>query len=117
MADYVAVAHLDQLSPGPDGGDRTGLAVALFNVEGTVFAMEDACRHAGAPWGAVNCAARLSLSCPRLAVRRPHGQAINEPDDRVARFLVGSWTALSWSRSTRGAAWVGGRTWCLPRPR
>ena len=46
MADFVAVAHLDQLPPGR-GMTVTvrGLAVALFNVAGTVYALEDACRH------------------------------------------------------------------------
>jgi len=52
MADFVAVAHLDQLPPGR-GMTVTvrGLAVAIFNVAGTVYAMEDACRHAGASLG------------------------------------------------------------------
>lgn len=46
MADFVAVAHLDALPPGR-GMTVTvrGLAVAIFNVAGTVYAMEDATFH------------------------------------------------------------------------
>jgi nitrite reductase/ring-hydroxylating ferredoxin subunit len=90
MAEYVAVAQLDQLPPGRGMVVTVqGLAVALFNVEGTVYAMEDACRHAGASLGGGELRGPL-VRCPahgwRYDVRT--GQAINEPDDRVACFLV-----------------------------
>ena len=52
MADFVEAAKLDQLAPG-QGMTVTvrGMAVALFNVDGTVFAMDDACLHAGVSLG------------------------------------------------------------------
>jgi nitrite reductase/ring-hydroxylating ferredoxin subunit len=52
MADFVAVATLDQLAPG-HGMTVTvrGVPVALFNVEGTVYAIDDTCRHAGVSLG------------------------------------------------------------------
>jgi len=90
MADFVAVAHLDELPPG-QGMVVTvrGLAVALFNVEGIVDAMEDACRHAGASLGAGELRGSI-VRCPahgwRYDVRT--GQTIHEPDDGGARFLV-----------------------------
>ena len=53
MADFIEVGKLDQLAPG-QGKTVTvrGVAVALFNVNGSVFAMEDACLHAGVSLGA-----------------------------------------------------------------
>ncbi len=53
MADFVEAATLDQLAPG-HGMTVTvrGVPVALFNVEGTVYAIADTCRHAGVSLGA-----------------------------------------------------------------
>ena len=90
MADFVAVAHLDQLPPGR-GMVVTirGLAVALFNVEGTVYAMEDACRHAGASLGAGELRGTI-VRCPAHGWRYDvcTGQTLNEPDYGVACFPV-----------------------------
>ena len=88
MADFVAVAHLDQL---PSGRGMTvtvrGFAVALFNVEGTVYAMEDACRHAGASLGGGELRGPI-VRCPahgwRYDVRT--GLTSHEPDYGVASF-------------------------------
>ena len=90
MADYVAVAPLDQLPPGRGIVVTVqGVAVALFNVEGIVYAMDDACRHAGASLGGGELRGPI-VRCPahgwRYDVRT--GQALNEPEDRVACFLV-----------------------------
>jgi nitrite reductase/ring-hydroxylating ferredoxin subunit len=48
MTDFVEVAKLDQLAPG-QGMTVTvrGVPVALFNVDGTVYAIDDTCLHAG----------------------------------------------------------------------
>jgi nitrite reductase/ring-hydroxylating ferredoxin subunit len=53
MAEYREVAKLDQLAPG-QGMTVTvrGVDVALFNVDGTVFAIDDICLHAGVSLGA-----------------------------------------------------------------
>jgi 3-phenylpropionate/trans-cinnamate dioxygenase ferredoxin component len=52
MADFVEVAKLDQLAPGQGMTVMVhGMDVALFNVDGTVFAMDDACLHAGVSLG------------------------------------------------------------------
>ena len=67
MAEYVEVAQLDQLATGT--GRVVTVAnkeVALFNVEGTVYAMDDVCLHQG-----------MSLGCSPLAGKivtcRAHG--------------------------------------------
>ena len=53
MADFIEVATLDQLPPGAATTvSVNGIDVALFNVEGAVFALRDACAHAGASLGA-----------------------------------------------------------------
>jgi nitrite reductase/ring-hydroxylating ferredoxin subunit len=56
MAEFIEVARLDDLPPGR--GTVVTVAnkdVALFNVDRTVYAMDDACRHQGG-----------SLGCSRL---------------------------------------------------
>jgi nitrite reductase/ring-hydroxylating ferredoxin subunit len=52
MADFVEVAKLHQLAPG-QGMTVTvrGVPVALFNMDGTVYAIDDAYRHAGVSLG------------------------------------------------------------------
>ena len=52
MTDFVEVAHLDQIQPGT--GSRfnvVGTEVAVFNVDGSLYAIADACPHAGGPLG------------------------------------------------------------------
>ena len=65
MADFVAVARLDQLAPG-HGMTVTvrGVPVALFNVEGTVDAIDDTCRHAGVSLGSGELRGTLSGVAP-----------------------------------------------------
>jgi 3-phenylpropionate/trans-cinnamate dioxygenase ferredoxin subunit len=52
MTDYVRVATLEQV---PAGKGRvvfvTGRTVALFNVEGQIYALDDSCPHAGSSLG------------------------------------------------------------------
>jgi nitrite reductase/ring-hydroxylating ferredoxin subunit len=52
MADFIEAARLDELPPGT-GTCVTiaGKDVALFNVEGAIYAMEDSCLHQGLSLG------------------------------------------------------------------
>jgi nitrite reductase/ring-hydroxylating ferredoxin subunit len=52
MADFIEVAGVDELPPGT-GTTVTvaGKDVALFNMDGTIYAMEDACLHRGLSLG------------------------------------------------------------------
>lgn len=52
MAEYVQVARLDELPPGR-GSTFTvaGKNLALFNIDGTIHAMDDGCLHAGGSLG------------------------------------------------------------------
>jgi nitrite reductase/ring-hydroxylating ferredoxin subunit len=52
VAEFIEVARLDELPPG--SGTVVTIAdkdVALFNVEGTVYAMENTCLHQGQSLG------------------------------------------------------------------
>jgi len=53
MAAFVGVAWLEQLPPGDAMTVTIGdIKIALFNVGGTVHAIDDLCLHAGASLGA-----------------------------------------------------------------
>lgn len=48
MTEFVAVASLDQVPPGTATTVCVnGIDLALFNVDGTVYALQDGCAHAG----------------------------------------------------------------------
>jgi nitrite reductase/ring-hydroxylating ferredoxin subunit len=90
MADFVEVATLDQLAPG-HGMTVTvrGVPVALFNVDGTVYAIDDTCRHAGVSLGAGELRGNI-VRCRAHGWRYDvtMGHAMNEPDCRVTRYPV-----------------------------
>lgn len=53
MAEFVEVASLEQIAPGRSlVVDVAGKSVALFNVEGQIYAIDDSCMHQGASLGA-----------------------------------------------------------------
>jgi nitrite reductase/ring-hydroxylating ferredoxin subunit len=53
VTDFVRAAMLDQVPPGTAMTVCVnGTEVALFNVGGTVYALQDACAHAGSSLGA-----------------------------------------------------------------
>jgi 3-phenylpropionate/trans-cinnamate dioxygenase ferredoxin component len=50
MAQWVKVAQVGELAPGEKKQlDLDGVEVALFNVDGEYYAIEDVCTHDGAP--------------------------------------------------------------------
>ena len=52
MANYVEVANLEQLPPGRGTAVTIeGKDIALFNVDGTIYAMDDGCLHQGLSLG------------------------------------------------------------------
>jgi nitrite reductase/ring-hydroxylating ferredoxin subunit len=53
MADFLEVASLEQIAPGHSMVVKVaGKDVALFNVKGRIYAIDDACVHQGASLGA-----------------------------------------------------------------
>jgi nitrite reductase/ring-hydroxylating ferredoxin subunit len=52
MAEFVKVASLSELAPGSAKAvEVKGKAIALFNVEGTIYATDNTCLHQGGPLG------------------------------------------------------------------
>jgi nitrite reductase (NADH) small subunit/3-phenylpropionate/trans-cinnamate dioxygenase ferredoxin subunit len=51
-ADFIPIAQLDDLPPGTCTSIETGeLGIALFNIDGQVYALDNTCPHAGGPLG------------------------------------------------------------------
>jgi nitrite reductase/ring-hydroxylating ferredoxin subunit len=67
MTEFIEVAALDQIVPGTSLVLQvSGISVALFNIDGTIYALNDSCAHAGASLGAGKIEGKL-VTC------RAHG--------------------------------------------
>jgi 3-phenylpropionate/trans-cinnamate dioxygenase ferredoxin subunit len=80
MAEYVAVAKLEEVKP----GERIVLDVnehyvALFNVDGTYYAIEDLCTHDDGPLGDGELSGTI-IECPR------HGAQFDITTGKVVRM-------------------------------
>src|SRR5215469_8865010 len=48
MAEFVEAGRLDEIPPGTGATVKiAGISIALFNVDGTIWALNDTCPHAG----------------------------------------------------------------------
>jgi nitrite reductase/ring-hydroxylating ferredoxin subunit len=64
MPDFVEVLNLDQLPPGKGTTVTVGdKKVAVFNVDGALYAMDDSCLHTGASLGAGKLKGKI-VTCP-----------------------------------------------------
>jgi 3-phenylpropionate/trans-cinnamate dioxygenase ferredoxin subunit len=69
MADFVRVAQASELPPGGKKLlDIDGRAVALFNVDGTFYAIDDICTHDGGPLADGELRG-CEIECPRHGAR------------------------------------------------
>lgn len=69
MAQWVKVAQVGELAPGNKKQiDVEGLAIALFNVDGQYYAIEDICTHDGAPLAHGRFRGN-EITCPRHGAR------------------------------------------------
>jgi 3-phenylpropionate/trans-cinnamate dioxygenase ferredoxin subunit len=69
MSDFVKVAVRDELPPGGKKlVDLDGRAIAIFNVEGQFFAIDDICTHDGGPL-AEGTLEGAEIRCPRHGAR------------------------------------------------
>ncbi len=90
MAEFIEVARLDELPPGR--GTVVTIAdkdVALFNVEGTVYAIEDACLHQGQSLGSSSldgCVVTCRAHGWRYNVKT--GNTLHVPDYGVQTYSV-----------------------------
>jgi 3-phenylpropionate/trans-cinnamate dioxygenase ferredoxin subunit len=69
MPQYLQVAVCSEIPPGGKKlVDLDGRAIALFNVEGTYFAIDDVCTHDGGPLAEGELEG-TSIRCPRHGAR------------------------------------------------
>jgi nitrite reductase (NADH) small subunit/3-phenylpropionate/trans-cinnamate dioxygenase ferredoxin subunit len=90
MGQFITVAKIDELLPGTcKSVEVQGIVVALCNVEGTVYALDNTCPHAGGPIGEGTLVGDV-VTCPwhgwRFNVRT--GERPENPDFRLARCEV-----------------------------
>jgi nitrite reductase/ring-hydroxylating ferredoxin subunit len=86
----MRVAAVETLPPGEGRVvDAGGKAVALFNVDGALYALDNACPHRGGPLGEGDLAGPV-VSCPWHAWRWDvtTGVNVNNPAVRTACFPV-----------------------------
>ena len=90
MAEFVKVANLSDLGPGSSMTvEANGKAVALFNVDGTVYALDNTCLHRGGPLGEGFLEGDV-VACPwhmwEYNVRT--GEKLGDPSLKVATYPV-----------------------------
>jgi nitrite reductase/ring-hydroxylating ferredoxin subunit len=90
MANYVEVANLERLPPG--GGTVVTIEskdIALFNVDGTVYAMDDGCLHHGVSLGTSELDGKI-VTCRGHGWRYDvtTGSTLNVPGYGVASYAV-----------------------------
>lgn len=84
MANFVKVSKTSNI---PSGSGRTidlnGKPVAVFNVEGTFYAISDTCVHRGGPLGEGELDGKIVI-CPWHGWRYDVTSGVNEMDPSVA---------------------------------
>ncbi len=69
MSDFVKIAEVGELSPGEKKlVEVEGLAIALFNVDGEYYAIDDVCTHDGGPLAEGELDGE-EIECPRHGAR------------------------------------------------
>jgi nitrite reductase (NADH) small subunit/3-phenylpropionate/trans-cinnamate dioxygenase ferredoxin subunit len=90
MNEFITVARLEDLPPGHCRVvDVQGICVALCNVDGVIYALDNTCPHAGGPIGEGRLIGE-TIMCPwhgwRFNVRT--GERPENPDFKLARCQV-----------------------------
>jgi 3-phenylpropionate/trans-cinnamate dioxygenase ferredoxin component len=81
MSDWIVAATVDELKPGEVRVvDADGTAIAVFNVAGAFFALEDVCTHDGGQLTG-GCIEGGEVVCPRHGARFSicSGEALTPP--------------------------------------
>lgn len=91
MSKQVKVAETKDLSPGTGKVvDAEGKSIALFNVAGTFYAIDNTCSHEGGPLGEGQLAGEV-VTCPwhSAEFNVKTGEVLGPPaDEGVRRFPV-----------------------------
>jgi 3-phenylpropionate/trans-cinnamate dioxygenase ferredoxin subunit len=70
MSDFIRVAALDEIPPnGSKLVEVEDVRVALFNLDGELYAIEDVCTHDGGPLVEGEILAGCQVQCPRHGAR------------------------------------------------
>ncbi len=70
MAEYIHVAKLAELPPGSSKLVEYGLyRIAIFNLDGELYALEDMCTHDGGPLVDGRILEGCQVECPRHGAR------------------------------------------------
>lgn len=90
MANFVTAASLSDLAPGNSlRVELNGKAVALFNVDGKIYALDNTCLHRGGPLGEGMLEGDI-VTCPwhmwEYNVRT--GEKVATPSVKVATYSV-----------------------------
>ncbi len=90
MPDFVKVASLSELEPGSAKAvEVAGRLIALFNVGGTIYALDNTCLHQGGPLGEGILDGEV-IMCPwhmwEYNVRT--GEKVGVPEMKVESFAV-----------------------------
>ena len=82
MTDYIKVAQIDEL---PDNSRKViaveDVAIVLFNISGTIYAIEDRCTHDDGPLAEGEITKTCQIECPRHGAKFDikTGKAISFP--------------------------------------
>jgi 3-phenylpropionate/trans-cinnamate dioxygenase ferredoxin component len=88
IMDFVEAARLEQVPPGTGMCFAVaGKDVAIFNVDGTIYAMDDTCVHQGASLGSGKLDGKV-VTCPGHGMRYDvtTGSTISSPGYGVASY-------------------------------
>lgn len=88
MANYIKVAKVSEMPPGTAREFHAdGKVIALFNVEGKFYALDNTCLHRGGPLGQGALEGEV-VTCPwhGWQYKVTSGEAIFNPDIKVQRF-------------------------------
>lgn len=90
MAEFVKVANLSDVAPGTAKTvDVNGQLIALFNVDGEIFALDNTCLHQGGPLGEGMLEGDV-VTCPwhmwEYNVRT--GEKVGHPELKVSKYEV-----------------------------
>jgi nitrite reductase (NADH) small subunit len=90
MSDFVTVAKKDEVKEGEGKVvEIEGKTIALFNVEGHIYAIDNACKHKGGPLGGGVCDGGV-VTCPwhQWKYDVTTGANVGNPQVKVDTFEV-----------------------------
>jgi NAD(P)H-dependent nitrite reductase small subunit len=90
MPNFIRVADLADIPPGSSKVvEVEDVAVALFNLDGTIYALDNMCQHAGGPLGEGKIVKDIVV-CPWHGYRYhiKTGRYLKNPDMSVACYQV-----------------------------